>query len=126
MAGVVAHEPRDAKLRGELQTLSAMVLSEFKQLAESDQQLFLREYDRRRKSGWWAWPLWLIGWHYAYFGRWGRQFVYLLGTAMTLGIWWLVEGIILPRRLRDQRTEAAISALRDLRAIRSSHEHESL
>jgi len=106
-----------AKFRKELPT---MVVTEFDQLSPADQAAFLEEYERRRKSGWWAWPLWLIGWHYAYFGRWGRQFVYLFGTAITLGIWWIVEGFILPRRLRDQRYEAAIGALRDLKAIRGA------
>lgn len=62
---------------------------------------------------------WFIGWHFAYIdGHWGRAFLFVIAFGPTLGIWWLYEGVFKVReRLKNQRHEAALAALRDIRAI---------
>jgi hypothetical protein len=98
--------------------LPSMVATELERLPPPDQAAFWEEYERRRKSSWWAWPLWFIGWHIGYIeGRWGFNVLYWLAIAPTLGIWWLIEAFRVNKRLRNQRRAAAIDAMRDLKII---------
>lgn len=88
-------------------------------LSERDREHFFVEYQRRRKSTFWSWFTWFIGWHFGYIeGRWGLAFLFFIAVGPTFGVWWLYEGVFKVRgRLRSQRHEAAIATLRDIRAI---------
>jgi len=93
-----------------------MVAGQLDGLTVDQRSAFEEEYRRRRKRWWLAWPLWLLFSHFAYFGKWWLQLLYWL----TLGgglVWWIVEGLRLPRRLRDHNRDAAIAVMRDLRII---------
>lgn len=96
-----------------------IVRDQLPSLSDRDRQHFFAEYERRRKSAFWGWFTWFIGWHFGYIeGRWGLAFLFFIAIGPTLALWWAYEGIFKVRgRLRNQRHEAAIAALRDVRAI---------
>ncbi|HET7855353.1 MAG TPA: hypothetical protein VFL41_02740 [Gaiellaceae bacterium] len=95
-----------------------MVSAELDRLPDEQRLAFFEEYDRRRRSKGWAWVTWFIGWHFVYlYGRWGLNVLYFLAFGITLGIWWLIEGFKLPRRLKERNADIAIAVMRDLRAV---------
>src|SRR5690554_6674582 len=107
--------------------LSAHRLSEFPpavksallKLDSNAQQDFLSEYDRRRKSVGAAYALWFfLGWHYAYVGKWGVQFLYWL-TAGDLLIWAIADLFRMPGIVGSVNGDRAVAAMRDVKALSS-------
>ena len=58
--------------------------------------------------------LWFFGLHFVYLGMWGLFVLYVVVFFFVLPylVWWIVEAFKLNGRLRDQRADAAIAALR--------------
>lgn len=102
---------------GDLRDLPAMVRHELFRLSLEQQEEFLERYRSRRKSRGWAWLLWFLGWHFAYFGQWGLQILYVLSFFGFL-VWWIVEAFKVGDRVRQWNADRAVEALRDLKAIR--------
>lgn len=96
--------------------LPMMVVNELRTLPAERQAEFFEEYNRRRKKPWAAWLLWLVGWHFVYWGRWGLQVLYIF-TLLGFYVWWAIEGFRMPGRLRHDRADVAVAVLRDLKQI---------
>lgn len=112
--------PSDGMLlaSGDVRDLPAMVRSELAQLSPQRQEEFLERYRARRKSRGWAWLLWFLGWHFAYFREWGLQILYLVTVFLIVGLlWWIVEAFKVNDRVRQWNADRAIEALRDLKAL---------
>lgn len=78
---------------------------------------FMSEYRRRRKSAFVATLLWLLlGWHYAYFGKWGIQILYWLSFGGLL-IWALIDLFRISAQTKAVNADIAIDVMKDLKAI---------
>lgn len=89
-------------------------------IANSDvdtQEDFLAEYQRTKRSLGVAYLLWLLlGWHYAYVGRWGIQFLYWV-TFAGLAIWALVDLFRMPSIVRTYNQDKAVEAMRNVKML---------
>lgn len=103
--------------------LPAIVKSELLEMPESKQYHFLEEYERKSKSTGTAYILWLLlGWHYAYFKKWGIQILlWITFAAYGLGlIWWLIDLFRVAGIARDYNKDVAIEVLKNMKAIKSN------
>lgn len=67
-----------------------------RQLPETAQRAYRRDYSRRRKSIVTAYLAWLfLGWHYLYFGKVGLQFAFWL-TGGWLVVGWIIDFFRIP------------------------------
>jgi hypothetical protein len=81
------------------------------------QDAFWDEYRRRARKVGVAYLFWfLLGSHYAYLGRWWRQWFFWM-TAGGVFIWWFVDFFRLPRLVEEYNRDAAMTALRMLRLM---------
>lgn len=53
-------------------------------------QFAINQFARKSKHTFPALLLWIIGFHYAYYGKWGMQALFIF-TAGGIFIWWLVD-----------------------------------
>lgn len=90
-------------------------------LASSDagtQEDFLSEYQRTSRSLGIAYLLWLLlGWHYAYVGRWGIQLLYWLTFAGFL-VWAFIDLFRMPSIVRTYNQDKAVEAMRNVKVFR--------
>ncbi len=94
--------------------LPASILLELRKIAPEKQPVFLEAYGRQAKSWEVALLCWLlVGGHYAYLGRVGRQVLFWL-TGGGLLVWWLVDGLRLRRLVREHNCAVARAVLRSL------------
>jgi hypothetical protein len=98
-----------------------MVKHEVSSLTPQHQEAFVEEYRRKAKSTGVAYLLWLIGFQYAYVGKWGILVLYLL-TAGGLFIWMLIDIFRVPSMVRDYNKDIAVDVLRNLKAIQHGRE----
>lgn len=97
--------------------LPTMVRSELATLSAAKQQEFVEEFTRKSKSVGVAYVLWLLlGWHYAYLGKWGIQFLYWV-TVGGLFVWAFIDLFRIPGLVRDFNKDVAVDVLRNQRAI---------
>jgi CRISPR/Cas system-associated exonuclease Cas4 (RecB family) len=81
-------------------------------LPPDEYEQFIAEYNRQRKSQRTAYILWgLLGFHYAYLGKWIHQVLYW-ATAGGFGIWALSDLFRLPGMVRDRNEEIAAEIMR--------------
>lgn len=98
--------PRDALIQKSLSTLSA-----------DDRLIFESTYGKRAKSTGVAYLLWLLlGWHYAYVGKWGVQVLYWV-TLAGFGIWALIDLFRVPGLIETYNREVAIQSLQDVKVL---------
>jgi hypothetical protein len=90
-----------------------------RRLPAEHQELFRDGLRRRQRSLLVAYLTWVVGWHYAYLGRWGLLVVFLV-TAGGLGVWWLVDAVRLPGLVAAANRTAAVRALEDVRTVLAS------
>jgi len=103
---------------GDARDLPAMVCSELGRLPQQRQEEFLERFRAKRKSRGWAWLLWFLGWHFAYFREWGLQILYLVTLFFVVGlVWWVVEAFKVNDRVRQWNADRAVEVLRDLKAL---------
>lgn len=87
------------------------------ELDPNQQVAFQEEFRRRRKSTGVAYLLWFfLGWHYAYLGRWGVQFLYWI-TLGGLGIWALVDLFRLGWVVGNRNRDISFDVMKDIRAV---------
>lgn len=98
--------------------MPSMVKSELSKMSAQKQEEFMEEYKRRSKSIGTAYLLFLIGFQYAYFNKWGFQFVYFL-TIYGFFIWFLIDIFRLPSVVRNYNKDISIEILRTMKAISS-------
>ena len=89
-------------------------------LAGSDsgtQEDFLSEYQRTKRAVGVGYLLWLfLGWHYAYVGRWGIQFLYWL-TGGGLLVWAFIDLFRMPSIIRTYNQDKAVEAMRNVKML---------
>ena len=83
----------------------------------STQEDFLSEFQRTKRSLGVAYLLWLLlGWHYAYVGRWGIQFLYWL-TGGGLLVWAFIDLFRMPSIIRTFNQDKAVEAMRNVKML---------
>lgn len=98
-------------------SLPRMVSQELTKLSIENQEVFLEEYNRRRKSTLFAYVLWLcLGWHYVYFGKWGTQILFWL-TCGGLLVWYFIDLFRIPGIVSNHNKTVAIDVMMNLKAI---------
>lgn len=96
-----------------------MVRNELARLSAQKQQEFLEEYQRGAKSTGTTYLLWLfLGWHYAYLGQWGKQWLFWL-TAGGFFFWWFIDLFRVPKLVDNYNKDRATDVMRNLKAIGS-------
>ncbi len=98
--------------------LPSMVKAEMVKLTPTQQQSFVEEYKRKKKSVGWAYFFLLIclGMPYGYLGKWGLQVVYWLTGAGVL-IWCIVLIFMLPGMVKNYNKDIAIETMRNIKAF---------
>lgn len=97
-------------------SLPSMVRNELSTLTAQKQEEFVEEYDRKKKSTGLAYLLWfLLGWHYAYVGKWGTQVLYWV--LFFFLIWAIIDLFRIPSIIRDYNKDVAMDVMRNLKSI---------
>lgn len=97
--------------------LPTMVRVELVKMLAEKQAEFLEEFKRKKKSTAVGYILWfLLGWHYAYFGKWGWQVLFWI-TIGGVCIWWIVDAFRIPSIKRNYNRDVGIDVLRNMKAI---------
>lgn len=94
--------------------------SVYNQLDADHRQMMADEIAKRERSGGLAFLLWLLlGWHYAYVGRWGIQLLFWL-TAGGIILWWVIDLFRLGSIVRRKNEEIALEVAQSYAALRSA------
>jgi hypothetical protein len=100
--------------------LPAMVRAELKKLTSEKQLQFLEEYQRRaRRTGRAYLLLIALGWHYAYFRKWGHQVLFWV-TMGGVMCWWFIDFFRIPSMVRDCNKDIAVAVMKDLKVVGAS------
>ena len=97
---------------------SVMTQAAINKLDESQQVIFLEQFNSKKKSLGLAILCWLIGWHFLYFGRGAMMFLFWL-TGGGLLIWWVIEAFKLSGRVNDWNDAKAQEILRNMAILNS-------
>jgi len=88
------------------------ILESVDKLPPEQKEKFWAEYNNNSKKLLTAYLLWLIGFHYLYFNKFGTQFLYII----TLGgflIWALFDLLFMPKIINKYNKKVAQEALRN-------------
>lgn len=96
--------------------LPSMVKNNLDKLSKDKQNEFWEEYRRKRKSSTICYLLWIIGWHYAYVGKWGVQVLFWVSIYGFL-IWWLIDIVRVVSLVREYNADLSKEILKDLKTI---------
>lgn len=100
-----------------LKQLPTIVRNELERMPFEKQKEFIEEYNRKHKSIVIAYVLWfLLGWHYAYLGKWGWQIFYWL-TLGGLLIWLTADLFRIPWMISNFNKDRAVDVLENLKVI---------
>ena len=100
--------------------LPSMVKETLAKMSVSQQQQFVEEYKRKKKSTGVAYFFLLLclGMPYGYLGKWGLQFAYWLCLAIFIGFFWMLYLLFaLPGLVRDTNRDIATQIVRDLKVM---------
>ena len=90
----------------------------FQTLPANTQSLVLRDYEVRKKSGFFAYFFWFFfGFHYLYLGRIGIQLIYWL-TIGGFGFWMLIDLFRIPGMVERKNEDIARELMAQYQAIR--------
>ena len=97
--------------------LPLFVRNELSNWPVNRQSEFLEEYSRKKKSVGLAYLLWfMVGWHYAYVGKWGLLALYILSVGGFF-IWMLIDIFRVPGIVREYNRDLATKTLMNMQAI---------
>lgn len=98
--------------------LPVMVKSELAKMTKENQEAFVEEYKRKKKSVGMAYFFLLLclGMPYGYLGKWGLQLVYWL-TGAGCVIWGIILLFTLPGNVRDYNRDVAVEVMRNLKIM---------
>lgn len=98
--------------------LPNIVRTELANTPADKQQMFVEEYNRKKKSIGLAYFFLIIclGMPYGYLGKWGLQLVYWF-TGAGFGIWFLVLLFTLPKMVNNYNKDVAIDTLRNIKVL---------
>ncbi|MGC4044284.1 MAG: TM2 domain-containing protein [Armatimonas sp.] len=98
-------------------SLPGMVRDELAQMDALAQERFIEEFRRKSRSTGVVYLAWFfLGWHYAFLGKWGWQWLYWC-TAAGSGFWGFIDLFRIPGMVRDYNRDVAIETLRNMRAL---------
>lgn len=93
---------------------SFMVQKKFRELNSEQQQIFISEFERRKKSVGVAYLLWFLGgWYYAYLKKVGWLILFIL-TAGGFFIWAIIDLFRIPKLVETYNNDLALEVLRDV------------
>ena len=93
----------------------SLVQKSLAKLSQEDRLIFQQAYGRKARSVGVTYALWFfLGWHYAYLGQWGMQFLYWISLG-GVGIWALIDLFRIPGLVENMNRDLAIKTLHDLR-----------
>lgn len=96
-----------------------IVRNSMDKMTEEQRREYLEEYRRKKKSYVFAYFSWvLVGFHYAYLGKWGVQLVFWL-TCGGLFIWYFIDIFRIPGLVDNKNREIAVEALKDWKILSS-------
>lgn len=98
--------------------LSEAVLRKVGELDPINQEAFLAEFTKLRKSVHIAFWLFLVGFHYLCLGRYVLQILFWI-TFGGFGVWWLIDLFRAPGMVRDRNRSFALQALREVQILSS-------
>ncbi len=97
--------------------LTDAVMRKVSEMSEVNQEAFVEEFKKKRKSPTLAWWLcWGAGLHYAYIGKWWLTLIFWF----TLGgfwIWWVRDLFTTKKMVREYNKSVAISVLKDIQVL---------
>lgn len=97
--------------------LPSMVERNLSAMSEEAQEQFWEEYNRNAKSGFTIFVCWLLlGWHYAYLGKWGVQLLFWL-TGGGFLIWLFLDFFRIWGMVSEYNKTAAIEALKNVKVL---------
>ena len=98
--------------------LPSMVRTELSKLPAERQSQFLEEYERRAKTMWLAYVLWILTLQYAYVGKWGVNLIFWASFFLLIGfVWWVIDIFRVYGMVKNYNRDIAISVMRDLRIL---------
>lgn len=100
--------------------LPSMVKETLAKMSVSQQQQFVEEYKRKKKSTGVAYFFLLLclGMPYGYLGKWGLQFAYWFCLLIFVGFFWALYLLFaLPGLVRDVNRDIATQIVRDLKVM---------
>lgn len=93
---------------------SLLVQKKYNSLASEQKQIFIDEYNRKKKTKWVAFILWFfLGWHYAYLKKWGWLILFLF-TVGGFFIWWIIDLFRVSKMVNEYNNNLALEILRDI------------
>ena len=96
---------------------SLLVQKKYNSLASEQKQIFIDEYNRKKKTKWVAFILWFfLGWHYAYLKKWGWLILFLF-TVGGFFIWWIIDLFRVSKMVNEYNNNLALEILRDITLI---------
>lgn len=104
----------------QLKTLSkqipAAVLRKVAEMDEFNQEAFISEFKKKSKSPNVACIFFLLGFHYAYMGKW-LICILFWATMGGFAVWWFIDLFRLNAMVRDHNKTVAIEVLRDIQIL---------
>lgn len=93
----------------------------YENLSEQGKKSFKKQLSRRRKSTTVAYLGWLLfGWHYAYLGKWGLQFMYW-ASAGGLGVWMFLDLFRTPIMVEKHNFAIAYEVMESIKALETNN-----
>lgn len=99
--------------------LPSTVKSQLQKMGPDQQSQFLEEFRRKAKSpGMGLLALFLLGWHYAYLGKWGRQILLWASAFALIGVvWWIIDLFRVTDMVHDYNKDIATDVMRDMKIL---------
>jgi len=105
---------------------SLLVQKKYNSLASEQKQIFIDEYNRKKKTKWVAFILWFfLGWHYAYLKKWGWLILFIF-TAGGFFIWWIIDLFRVSKMVNEYNNNLALDILRDITLMFGEKKEEGL
>ncbi|MGA9047688.1 MAG: NINE protein [Dehalococcoidia bacterium] len=93
------------------QPIQESTVQQSQQFNPQQSDIYKSQYRRHKKSTMTAYLLWLfLGWHYAYLGKWGTQFLYWI-TLGGLFIWVIADLFRIPGMVHSYNEDQSVDAM---------------
>lgn len=96
--------------------LPSVVKGALASLGAIQQQMFVEEYNRKKKSVFVAYVCLLVGLQYGYLRKWGLQVVFWI-TAGGVFIWWIILLFSLSSKVKNYNRDVAIEVMRNVKIL---------
>lgn len=101
--------------------LPEMVTSSLRDMKQQDQNIFIEEFCRRRRTVGLGYLLWFLGFHYAYYKKWALLILFWVSCILIFGIvWWVVDAFRIKSMTKTYNQDAAIDVMKDLKLMQQA------